>query len=148
MLLAQTGLSPSEPCQGHFCCLWHHIFLSNVGLHKDPRAFFTLPHTSIWLAAAASYNHCSLFLTSCFSTAQCLPSSLTHRAVKGFREARTDRDSVVVTSDLGSSILMSCLLSLCLRGGGGRDGGGLWSNWEMVKRLYFVVSGGAALKQC
>ncbi len=122
--------------------LW---FLTNVGLHKDPRAFFTLPYTSIWLAAAANNNRCSLFQTSCFSTAPCLPRSLTHRAVKGFREARTDRDSVVVTSDPGCSTVMSYPLFLCLWAE--RAGGGLWPNWEMVRRLYLVVSGGTVLKQ-
>lgn len=39
--------------------------------------------------------------------------------------------------------MMSCPLALCLWGE--CEGGGLWPYWEMVRRLYLLVSGGTIL---
>lgn len=113
-----TGLSPSDPCQGHLCCHWHHLFITNgrgcirtlqLSLHCLIALFDLLLLPTI--TTAACFRHI-------VSIAQCLPK---RRAVRGWREARTDRDSLV-TSDPGQrgDVMPSRPLSL------GRKGGGRW----------------------
>lgn len=113
-----TGLSPSEPRPGRFC-LRRHGFRSEAGLVQGPpRSASTL------FAAVANNSPRSWFQTRRFPAANVVCQDVWVPGPSGgFRQTKTDRDRVVlaVTSEPGSSALMSC-----------PEGGEVWPNWEML----------------